>query len=470
MPDRLVLDYDNMLSSRIGANGIDPAALDDLADRFTALHESVEQRRLTGELAFFGLPHDAATVREIREFAEGVGQAFDTVVVLGIGGSALGTTALQQALLKPFWNELDDEARDYFPRLYVLDNIDPSTIAPLFERIDFARTLFNVVSKSGATAETMAQFLIVREKLHEVFGDDEGYRRHLIFTTDPEKGVLRRLAIEENIATLPVPAGVGGRFSVLSAVGLLPAALVGIDIDALLAGAAAMAERCARPRLRDNPAGIFAALQYLADTERDAPIHVMMPYGDRLAGLADWFRQLWAESLGKRTDLSGREIFAGPTPVKALGATDQHSQVQLYMEGPPDKTITLVGTRTLPVDVGIPRAYADVDELGYLGGRTLGELLDAERVATTAALASQGRMNMTIELPAITAHALGQFIMMLQIATVYAGGLYGINPLDQPGVELGKQLTYGLMGRRGFSPPESGARAEAASSPPNTVR
>jgi glucose-6-phosphate isomerase len=156
--------------------------------------------------------------------------------------------------------------------------------------------------------------------------------------------------------------------------------------------------------------------------------------------------------------------------VKALGATDQHSQVQLYMEGPPDKTITLVGTRTLPVDVGIPRAYADVDELGYLGGRTLGELLDAERVATTAALASQGRMNMTIELPAVTAHALGQFIMMLQIATVYAGGLYGINPLDQPGVELGKQLTYGLMGRRGFSPPESGARAEAASSPPNTVR
>src|SRR5690606_38805221 len=265
---------------------------------------------------------------------------------------------------------------------------------PLFERIDFARTLFNVVSKSGATAETMAQFLIVREKLREVFSDEEGYRRHLIFTTDPEKGVLRRLAIEENIATLPVPPGVGGRFSVLSAVGLLPAALVGIDIDALLAGAAAMAERCARPRLRDNAAAVFAALQYLADRERQAPIHVMMPYTDRLYGVADWFRQLWAESLGKRTDRSGKEVNVGPTPVKALGATDQHSQVQLYMEGPFDKTITFLGARNLPMDLAIPRAYAEVDELGYLGGRTLGELLDAERVATTAALASQGRMNM----------------------------------------------------------------------------
>ena len=469
MPDRLTLQYDNMLSSRTDG-GIDPAAIDELADRFTALHESVEQRRLSGDLAFFSLSQDGATVREIRDFAEGVGQAFDTVVVLGIGGSALGTTALQQALLKPFWNELDDEARDYFPRLYVLDNIDPSTLAPLFERIDFARTLFNVVSKSGATAETMAQFLIVREKLREVFGDDEGYRRHFIFTTDPEKGVLRKLAIDENIATLPIPAGVGGRFSVLSAVGLLPAALVGIDIDALLAGAAAMAERCARPRLRDNPAAVYAALQYLADTQLDAPIHVMMPYTDRLAGVADWFRQLWAESLGKRVDLGGREVFTGPTPIKALGATDQHSQVQLYMEGPFDKTVTFLAARTLPVDLGIPRAYEDVDELGYLGGRTLGELLDAERVATTAALARQGRMNMTIELPAVTAHALGQLIMMLQIATVYAGGFYGINPLDQPGVELGKQLTYGLMGRRGFAPPEAVVGDAGEAGPANTVR
>jgi glucose-6-phosphate isomerase len=239
---------------------------------------------------------------------------------------------------------------------------------------------------------------------------------------------------------------------VLSAVGLLPAALAGIDIEALLAGAADMDERCRTGDMPRNPAGMFAALQYLAHTERGAPIHVMMAYTDRLYSVADWFSQLWAESLGKQHDLRGGEVFRGPTPVKALGATDQHSQVQLYIEGPFDKTITFLTARETALDVAIPEVYHDIDELSYLGGRTLGELLDAERQATAGALASRGRMNMTIELPRIDARALGQLFMMLQIATVYAGVLYEVDPLDQPGVELGKQLTYGLMGRAGFEP------------------
>ena len=211
-----------------------------------------------------------------------------------------------------------------------------------------------------------------------------------------------------------------------------------------------MDERCRTDDMSANPAGMFAALQYLAHTERGAPIHVMMAYTDRLYSVADWFRQLWAESLGKQHDLAGGEVFRGPTPVKALGATDQHSQVQLYIEGPFDKTITFLTARETGLDLAIPEVYGDVDELSYLGGRTLGELLDAERQATAAALASRGRMNMTIELPRIDAHAVGQLLMMLQIATVYAGALYDVDPLDQPGVELGKQLTYGLMGRKGF--------------------
>jgi glucose-6-phosphate isomerase len=294
--------------------------------------------------------------------------------------------------------------------------------------------------------------MIVHEQLRRTL-DEDGYRGHLLFTTDPERGVLRRIADHENIATLPVPPGVGGRFSVLSAVGLLPAALVGIDIDALLAGAAAMDERCRTHELHANPAALFAALQYLAHTGRDANVHVMMSYTDRLFGIADWFRQLWAESLGKRKNLAGADVFSGPTPVHALGATDQHSQVQLYMEGPFDKTITFLSVRQLPVDLAIPRIYEDVPELGYLGGRTLFELLDAERQATAAALTRSGRMNMTIELPRIDAHAIGELIMLLQIATIYAGELYGVDPLDQPGVELGKQLTYALMGRAGYDSP-----------------
>jgi glucose-6-phosphate isomerase len=262
--------------------------------------------------------------------------------------------------------------------------------------------------------------------------------------------VLREIADAEGIATLPIPSSVGGRFSVLSAVGLLPAAMAGIDVAALLAGAAEMRERCDAGELRGNPAGMFGALQYLADTEKGANVQVMMPYSDPLKDVADWFRQLWAESLGKQKSRAGDDVFVGPTPVKALGATDQHSQVQEYVEGPFDKTITFLAARERPADIAIPKLHAELGELGYLGGRTLGGLLDTERLATEAALARRGRMSMTIELPRVDAHSLGGLFMLLEIATVYAGHFYGIDPMDQPGVELGKQLTYGIMGRQGY--------------------
>jgi len=454
---RLVLDYNNMLAPRLGGRGIDPQRLDGMAERFRQAHAEVGRRRDAGEIGFFQLPYQGEVLDEVRTFASGLGQAFGTAVVLGIGGSALGTIALRDALVAPRWNELDDEARDYYPRLYILDNVDPSTIGPFLDRLDLGQTLFNVISKSGSTAETMAQFLIVRDRLGRAF-DEDGYRGHLIFTTDPERGVLRRIAREEQIATLPVPPNVGGRFSVLSAVGLLPAALVGIDVDELLAGARDMDERCSSAELRENPAGLFAVLQYLAHTERSAPIHVMMAYSDRLYGVADWFRQLWAESLGKEQSRAGETVNVGPTPVKAIGATDQHSQVQLYMEGPFDKTITFLTVEQRGEDLEIPRAYEDMPELAYLGGHTMGELISAERQATASALARHGRMNMTLRLPRVDARSVGQLLMMLQIATVYAGELYGVDPLDQPGVELGKQLTYGLMGRAGY-------HAEAAEPP-----
>lgn len=443
------LDYNNMLAPRLGGRGIDPAALDGMAGRFRAAHADTARRRASGELGFYALADGGDTLDAIEAFAEGPGQSFSDVVVLGIGGSALGTIALRTALLPPAWNELDDAARDYFPRLHVLDNIDPATLGPFLDRLDLRRALFVVVSKSGGTAETMSQYLLVRERLREEM-DEDGLRRHLLLVTDPEKGVLRRIAREEDIAALPIPPAVGGRFSVLSAVGLLPAALVGIDVRALLEGARAAVARCDTDDLRANPAGMFAALQFLADTEAAAPIHVMMPYSDRLRDVADWFRQLWAESLGKRADRAGAEVHVGPTPVKALGATDQHSQVQLYVEGPFDKTITVLAEGAPDADLEIPRLHEDLDELAYLGGHTFFALLNTERLATEAALARRGRMNMTLEVPRVDARALGELLMLLQIATVYAGHFYGIDPLDQPGVELGKELTYGILGRPGF--------------------
>jgi glucose-6-phosphate isomerase len=453
--DRIILDYNNMLTPRLGeGRGVDPARLAALADRFREVHADVSRRHGAGELGFLDLPAGGDTVAAIRAFAEGPGQAFSNVVVLGIGGSALGTTALRTALRDPYWNELDDEGREFFPRLYVLDNVDPATFAAFLRRVDVRQTLFNVVSKSGGTAETMSQYLVIRDRLMAELG--EGYRRHLLFTTDPEKGVLRRLAREEEVATLPVPANVGGRFSVLSAVSLLPAAMVGIDVEALLDGAREMRDRCATDHLMANPAGIYAALQYLADTEAGAPMHVMMPYSDRLRDVADWFRQLWAESLGKQKSRGGDDVFTGPTPLKALGATDQHSQVQLFIEGPFDKTITFLREAEIDEDVAIPHAYADVGELGYLGGHTLGGLLRAEMEATEAALAKRGRMSMTFTVPRVDARSLGGLFFLLEAATVYAGGLYGVDPMDQPGVELGKELTYAIMGRAGFE----AARAE----------
>jgi glucose-6-phosphate isomerase len=456
----LSLDYNNMLTPRLGGRGIDPGLLDGLAERFREAHADTVERRGTGELGFFDLVEGGATLRRIEEFASGGGQAFSSLVVLGIGGSALGTTALRSALLHPFWNELSDEERDYYPRLYVLDNVDPSTFGPFLDRLDLGRTLFAVVSKSGGTAETMSQYLVVRERLQAALGD--GWRRHLLFVTDPEKGVLRALSEQEGIAALPVPPGVGGRFSVLSAVGLLPAAMVGIDVEGLLAGARAMVERCDTDELRDNPAGMFAALQYLADTRAGARIHVMMPYSDRLRDVADWFRQLWAESLGKRRSRGGEDVFVGPTPVRAIGATDQHSQVQLYVEGPFDKTVTLLAERVVDHEIQIPHGHPEHAELAYLGGHGMGELLRTEMEATGAALTRRGRMNMLLEVERVDARSVGELMMMLQVATVYAGHLYGVDPLDQPGVELGKQLTYGIMGRPGFEE----ARREWEDRPP----
>ena len=454
MSDRIVLDYGNMMAPRLDGRGIDPADLDGLADRFREIHDDVAGRRSSGELGFYQLVERSGLIDEIEAFADGPGQAFENVVVLGIGGSALGATSLLHALRGREWNELDDEARDHFPRLFVLDNVDPDTVGSLLNRIDVRRTLFNVVSKSGTTAETMSQFLVIRERLREALEDPDGIRRHLLFTTDAESGVLRKIADDEGVVTLPIPRNVGGRFSVLSAVGLLPAAMVGIDIGALLDGARAMVERCETDSLADNPAGLYATLQWLADTRHGAPIHVMMPYSDRLYSMADWYRQLWAESLGKRLSRAGEEVHVGPTPVKALGATDQHSQVQLYIEGPFDKTITFLAVDERARDVRIPESYGQIEALGYLGGHTMGELLDAERRATAAALTERGRMNMTLTLPRLHEHALGQLFMLLEIATVYAGALYDVDPLDQPGVELGKVLTYGQMGRPGVDPVE----------------
>jgi glucose-6-phosphate isomerase len=272
----------------------------------------------------------------------------------------------------------------------------------------------------------------------------------VVFTTDPARGALRELAGREGIATVEVPPDVGGRFSVLSPVGLLPAALVGIDINELLSGARAAVEVAEADELLRNPAALYATLHWAADTDLDARIDVLMPYTDRLREFAEWYRQLWAESLGKRVNRRGDVVHSGPTPVGAVGATDQHSQVQLFMEGPYDKVITFAVVDDLGIDLEIPPRPDLPADLAYLPGHSLGELLRAEYEATSSALAQMGRMSCTLRLPDLSPATLGEAIMFLQVATGYAGVWYGLDPFDQPGVELGKRLTFGAMGRPGY--------------------
>jgi glucose-6-phosphate isomerase len=456
------LQYGRMFQDGLdGTHGLPRARLAELAVRFGEVQAEVRRRRGAGEYGFYKLVDQHATVHEITTFAEGLGQAHDHVLVLGIGGSALGTKALLTALRRPGWNEWDDEGREFFPRLTVLENVDPTTIAAALRRIDPRRVLVNVISKSGGTAETMAQYLVVRAWLDEALG--AAAYRHLVFTTDPARGALRELATRDGIATLSVPPDVGGRFSVLSPVGLLPAALVGIDIEALLAGARRAVERAEPDDLRQHPAALYAALHWAADRELGAGTHVLMPYTDRLREFAEWYRQLWAESLGKRVDRAGRTVYTGPTPVAATGATDQHSQVQLFMEGPFDKVITFATVEALGDDIRIPASSSGVAlpaDLAYLPGHSLAELLRAEYEATATALAQMGRMSCTLQLPDLSPETFGEAVMFFQLATGYAGVFYGIDPFDQPGVELGKTLTYAAMGRPGYQVPPAAPRPD----------
>lgn len=445
-------DFGNLIEERV-PDGVSAERLSgDLAERFAEAYAVVERQRESGVLGFLDLPEASDTVAEIRSWTRSKAGAFDDVVVLGIGGSGLGATAVKEALLGRFWNARDADGRGGFPRLHVLDNPDPDTVGGLLEELEPARTLFNVVSKSGGTAETMAQYLVARAWIETGVGDPLA-GNHFVFTTDPESGVLREIGRAEDIFTLSVPPNVGGRFSVLSSVGLLPAALCGVDIEGLLAGAGTALMRCRSAVLGENPAALFASLLHESDTAGGRPIHVMMPYADRLRPMALWFQQLWAESLGKFVpDGSGRSV--GPTPVAASGATDQHSVLQLLMEGPQDKVVILVAVEDTGTDIEIPRLHEDVPAIAYLGGHSLGELLDTERRATAEALRRAGRPNGTLIMPRVDAASLGELFMFLQLSTVYAGALYGIDPLDQPGVELGKRLTYGLMGREGAERPD----------------
>ncbi|MGI6168608.1 MAG: glucose-6-phosphate isomerase [Christensenellales bacterium] len=457
MEQRLVFDFNNMMSEAIGSKGIPSAEVDALADEIRKAIFTLQQKRAL--LPWRDLPYSQDdVVKDILSCASAIRKGFNTFVVLGIGGSALGPIAVHQALKHLHYNELTAKKRGG-PRFYVEDNIDPERMAALLDVVDLERTAFNVVTKSGSTSETMSQFLIITDLLKRKLGKD--YSKHIFATTDAEKGNLIRIARRDDIMTFIIPDGVGGRFSELCPVGLLPAAVCGIDIRELLEGAAVMDEICLQEDVWKNPAAFGAALQYLA-MGKGCNISVMMPYADSLKYIADWYAQLWAESLGKRYDRNKNEVFVGQTPVKALGVTDQHSQVQLYTEGPFDKTVTFLAVEEYRAQVPIPSGFAEHKSVAFLSGHSLNELIQAEQKATAFALLKAGRMNCTITLPKVTECTIGQLLYYFEVQTAIMGELLGIDAFDQPGVEEGKNATYALLGREGFDE----KREELSAQPP----
>ncbi|MBQ7125707.1 glucose-6-phosphate isomerase [bacterium] len=398
-------------------------------------------------LQWMNLGYSEETVWYVKEYASMVKNRFENILILGIGGSSLGGHAITEALLKPYWNLLSKEERENYPRIFFLDNIDPDKMSGLLSFLDLKKTLVNVITKSGSTAETMAQYMIIKDLLEKELGDD--YRKNIVVTTDEKVGVLKQLADQEGYKTFIVPNDVSGRFSVFSAVGLLPFALVGLDIEKIIAGVKDMDLALKNTDIFENIAAQGALIQYLMDTKLGKNISVLMPYSEKLKYISDWFIQLWAESLGKEYNRNGEKINNGQTPVKALGATDQHSQVQLFNEGPNDKVITFIRVKNFDTTIEIPKIF-EYTGIGYLGGKSINDLLNAEADSTRVALADYKRPTMTITLEKIDEYSIAQLFYMFQVQTAIAGELYNVNAFSQPGVEQAKNYTYALMGRAGY--------------------
>ncbi|MCM1289171.1 MAG: glucose-6-phosphate isomerase [Corallococcus sp.] len=441
------LDYNNMMTDALGKEGITDKQFDDCRVLAKKAHLAVEQSRGQGMQEWMLSPYNQdEVVAKINAAANRIASQCENFVVLGIGGSALGPIAVFTALKHLYYNELPKDVRKT-PKFYVIDNVDPERMNALFDVVDVKKTVFNVITKSGSTSETMSQYLIVMDMLTEKLGKNAA--KHIIATTSEKNGNLIKLANEYGFETFFIPEGVGGRFSELSPVGLLPAAVVGINIKEMLRGAREMDEKCKSADLDKNPALTIAVLQYLS-MKNGKNINVIMPYADSLKYVADWYCQLWAESLGKEIDKQGKIVNAGQTPVKSLGVTDQHSQVQLYNEGPYDKVITFLEVENFRSEVNIPKGCEEYPNVNFLCGHTLSELMNKELFATRYNLTRRNRANYTLVLDRVNEYNVGALLYLLQLQTAYEGEMLNIDAYNQPGVEGGKNATYALFGRKGY--------------------
>ncbi len=451
------LDYDRsgLTSLAVGERGVSDDALDALTRELERARAGVLDAHTRGDLGFMDLADLDAT--PFVEWAVGLDDSLTDQVVIGIGGSTLGALAILETAGPAGTSGL---------RTHFAENMDPVTFGALVDGLDLSTTLLVVITKSGTTVETMSKFWILYARMRDAIGDVADQR--VVGITDPERGALRPLADARGWSTFSVPPNVGGRFSVLTPVGLVPLAAAGYDVEGLLAGA-----RDARDAARDLPVADNLALKAAADAhllyEQGVSIYVMMAYSDLLSGLVDWFRQLWAESLGKRVDRQGRAVHVGQTPVKALGVIDQHSQCQLYMEGPYDKVVALLEVGSFPNDLTVPELDGFPASLSHLVGRGMSEILAAELRGTQLALADADRPSCLWTFPDLSARSVGAFIMTWEFVTAIVGELWDIDAFDQPGVELGKKIAHGLLGREDLVDYAAGFSLDSGSHGPLSI-
>ncbi len=416
------IDIGGALSS-VASPGVSRPALERLDDRVARAHERIHAGRESNDhgYAALNLPEqvDPTAIRAVTDRFETV----DAVLVAGIGGSALGAATIGAALDVP---------------IYTLDNVDPAATRAVLAELPLERTVLVAVSRSGTTTETLANFLVARAAFEDAGIDWQD--RTLVITG--EEGPLATLADRQSLPRLPVPDGVPGRYSVLSSVGLAPAALAGADIEALLAGGREAAATLS-DSLFETPGYAYGAVAYALGI-RGAAVNAMMPYSESLERFSEWFTQLWAESLGKEG--------LGQIPTRAVGVTDQHSQLQLYRAGPRQLVISVLGVADQPT---VPIPTPEHETLAYLDDTDLSELLATERATTVASLAEAGRPSVELTIDAITPTSIGTLFYTMEAACIMAGELYGVDPFTQPAVEWGKRATRGLL--RGEETPETAA-------------
>ncbi|MCE2510351.1 MAG: glucose-6-phosphate isomerase [Alphaproteobacteria bacterium] len=412
----------------IGEGGLSREAFEKVLARTAQGIETLRRQRAEGNLALLALPEAREDLAALNPLAARYRQRFDRVVILGTGGSSLGGRTL---------TALREEGAA--PRLQFLDNVDPQTFEACFAAATPKKTGFLVISKSGDTAETLVQFFAALDWVRTNLGD-AAIREHFTIVTEPGDNALRRLGERWAIPCLDHDPGIGGRFSVLSLVGLLPAMIAGLDAAAVRQGAADVLERTLKAnRPSDSQAAIGAALHVAFDETKAIRNAVFMPYLDRLDDLGRWHRQLWAESLGK----DGH----GTTPIQALGTVDQHSQLQLYLDGPKDKFFTLLFGESRGKGPEIPKDLAEDPALDWLAGRRMGDLLEAEGQATAETLVRHGCPVRSFRVATADEAALGTLFMHFMLETILAADLLGIDAFTQPAVEEGKRLAREYLSR-----------------------